>query len=158
MHENANISYQLQEARRLIRTVIDVQPRLSTGATGKSSEAIVMETVSSILSEWPELISIEMPTELSSSTIQKLFQKDESGRMLNSLSTVLLQEASRFNKLSIVVRTSLESILKAVKGLIVMSADLELVFRSLINNQVLERILRLIVRCLKNGQTVHIYP
>ena len=158
MHENANISYQLQEARRLIRTVIDVQPRLSTGATGKSSEAIVMETVSSILSEWPELISIEMPTELSSSTIQKLFQKDESGRMLNSLSTVLLQEASRFNKLSIVVRTSLESILKAVKGLIVMSADLELVFRSLINNQVLKRILRLIVRCLKNGQTVHIYP
>ncbi|KAJ3347863.1 Dynein heavy chain 6, axonemal, partial [Kappamyces sp. JEL0680] len=136
MHENANISYQLQETRRLITTVLDVQPRLSTGATGKSSEDIVMETASSILNEWPDTIYLDPNASNLPPVVHELFKRDDSGRMLNSLSTVLLQETARFNKLSLVVKTSLESILKAVKGLIVMSADLELVFRSLLNNQV----------------------
>ncbi|KAI8850637.1 hypothetical protein BC829DRAFT_441991 [Chytridium lagenaria] len=41
MHENANISYQLQESRRVVKTVLDVQPRLISGAGTASSEEIV---------------------------------------------------------------------------------------------------------------------
>jgi dynein heavy chain, axonemal len=148
MHENANISYQLQETRRLIRTVLEVQPRVVSGGAGSSNEEIVSELCSSILLGWPSQIILEVPTERprsggreeadseSKSILAKLFEKDENGRMLNSLSTVLLQEAARFNRLNEVVKNSLENVTKAVKGLIVMNAELELVFKSLLNNEV----------------------
>lgn len=149
MHENANISFQMQETRRLVRAVLDVQPRLISSGAGRSSEDIVSDIATSILSEWPPLIVIEVPAigrpdsasaraVLTDKDIvaEQLFKRDEAGRMINSLSTVLIQEAARFNKLSNVIRVSLENLLKAVKGLVVMSSELELVFKSLLNNEV----------------------
>nr|KAJ3422838.1 Dynein heavy chain 6, axonemal [Polyrhizophydium stewartii] len=147
MHENANISFQMQETRRLIRTVLDVQPHMSTSSGGKSSEELVTAIATVILDEWPSLLAIEVPSNRPGSAktagdaapspvTQELFKRDDAGRMINSLSTVLLQEAARFNKLNAIVKTSLESLIKAVKGLIVMSSELELVFKSLLNNEV----------------------
>jgi dynein heavy chain len=146
MHENANISYQLQEARKLIRTVLEVQPRLVSVGAGVSSEDLVSEMCSAILSEWPEPLTFDPDNKDSKTSEQddsdvpcrpaNLFDKDENGRMNNSLSTVLLQESARFNKLHNIVKISLENVTKAVKGLIVMNAELELVFKSLLNNEV----------------------
>ncbi|KAJ3281611.1 Dynein heavy chain 6, axonemal [Borealophlyctis nickersoniae] len=162
MHENANISYQLQETRRLVRTVLDVQPRLASTGTGRSSEEIVTGIASAILDDWPAPLILEIPVDAPSKRPQsaaarmldagggggggddsapnpvlvELFKKDAAGRMLNSLSTVLLQESVRFNKLNAIVKVSLENLIKAVKGLVVMSSELELVFKSLLNNEV----------------------
>jgi dynein heavy chain, axonemal len=137
MHENANISYQLQEARRLIKTVLDVQPRMSTGASGKSGDETVQDLATSILAEWPSMLSTDLDDNETSTILQlNLFKKDQTGRMINSLTTVMLQETYRFNKLNFVVRNSLENLCKAVKGLIVMSSELELVYKSLLNNEV----------------------
>ncbi|KAL7754338.1 hypothetical protein RI367_000319 [Sorochytrium milnesiophthora] len=146
MHPNANISYQVQETKRLVRTVLDVQPRLVSGGGGSSSEESVMSLANSILSAWPEPLVISLPTAIrmtsatkerpKSAVTETLFRMDESGRMLNSLSTVLYQESVRFNRLLRVVRGSLENLIKAIKGMIVMSAQLELVFNSLLNNEV----------------------
>ncbi|TPX75806.1 hypothetical protein CcCBS67573_g02914 [Chytriomyces confervae] len=147
MHENANISYQMQEAKRLIKTILEVQPRLVSGGAGKSPEEIVSELAASILDGLPGLLFTE-PIPGNMATIGKtdllaqkdvldsLFKKDASGRMLNSLSTVLCQESARFNKLLTVLKISLENLSKAVKGLVVMSAELEKVFQSLLNNEV----------------------
>lgn len=71
---------------------------------------------------------------------------------INSLSTVLSQEVDRFNNLLrvikvctanksvdnyiIIVQSSLKSIQKAIKGLVVMSEELERVYTSFLNNQV----------------------
>ena len=148
MHENANISYQLQESRRLIRSVLEIQPRISSAVGGKSSEEVVLDLATEILDQWPEKLVLEVPsqrptsgnlTNASRSTplLNELFKRDGDGRMLNSLSTVLLQETDRFNRLNDVVSRSLQDISKAVKGLIVMNSELELVFKSLINNEVL---------------------
>ena len=56
--------------------------------------------------------------------------------LMNSLSVVLLQEMDRFNKLLLVMRKSLVDLLKAIKGLVVMSQELDRMFASLLNNQV----------------------
>ncbi|KNC97013.1 uncharacterized protein SPPG_09508 [Spizellomyces punctatus DAOM BR117] len=156
MHENADISFQVQETRRLLRTVLEVQPRVvSSVAGGTSSEDIVTGIAMAILEDWPEILVIDLPPETEkrpksasarpqsaftgeapNPVLLNLFQKDETGRMLNSLSTVLAQESVRFNKLNGIVRSSLENLVKAVKGLVVMSLELELVYKSLLNNEV----------------------
>jgi len=163
MHENANISYQIQETKRVIKTIVDIQPRLVTSGSGKSNEDIVTDLANAMLSDWPSPLVIEMPSEekqessiedengeiVSQSTsslkfmnsgvtemMKFLFQKDENGRILNSLSTVLSQECVRFNKLLNTVKVSLENLIKAIKGFVVMSQELESVFDSLLNNEV----------------------
>lgn len=53
-----------------------------------------------------------------------------------SLSTVLLQEMERFDRLITVISTSLEQLQKAIKGEIVMSQDLDSMYLSFLNTQV----------------------
>lgn len=57
---------------------------------------------------------------------------------MDSLSTVILQEVARFNKLLTVMRASLEEIQKAIKGLVVMSSELDSMYISMLNIQVPE--------------------
>lgn len=64
-----------------------------------------------------------------------VFQKDEQNRVA-PLSTVLLQEVARFNRLLGVVNRSLRDLKKGVKGEIVMSQQLESVYLAFINNKV----------------------
>jgi dynein heavy chain len=52
------------------------------------------------------------------------------------MNTVLVQEVIRYNKLLVVMKKSLADILKALKGLVVMSGELEAMGTSLFNNQV----------------------
>ena len=57
---------------------------------------------------------------------------------MESLSTVLLQEVARFNRLLSVMRASLDELQKAIKGLVVMSSELDSMYLSMLNLQVPE--------------------
>jgi dynein heavy chain len=57
----------------------------------------------------------------------------------DSMNTVLVQEAIRYNALLAVLDSSLRATLKALEGIVVMSPDLEKVANSLYDNQVRAR-------------------
>ncbi|XP_066474528.1 dynein axonemal heavy chain 6 [Tiliqua scincoides] len=128
MHENANLAFQRKETHTLINIILEVQPRSTAQGSGKSNDEIVHELASSILHKIPEKLDMEAATET-------LFEKDDKGR-LNSLTTVLGQEVDRFNGLLRLLRTSLETLNKAIAGFVVMSEEMERVYHSFLNNQV----------------------
>ena len=54
------------------------------------------------------------------------------------MNTVLVQEVLRYNKLLSTIKSSLSDLLKAIKGLVVMSQQLETMSEKIFNNQVPE--------------------
>lgn len=50
---------QTQETNALITAVLEVQPRLASGGSGKTSDEIVYELADSILSKLPALLDME---------------------------------------------------------------------------------------------------
>jgi len=129
MHNNANLAFQKQETGELISTILEVQPRMSTGEGGKSADEIVLELAENILQKL-KVYNLDIDK-----ASPAMFQVDSKGR-LNSLTTVLQQEVERFNKLLQVIINSLETLMKAIEGLVVMSEQMELIYKSFLNNQV----------------------
>ncbi|KAG1679671.1 hypothetical protein FOA52_006190 [Chlamydomonas sp. UWO 241] len=128
MHANANISFQLQETRRLIDTVLSIQPRVATGGAGKGPDEIVGELALSLEGSLGKLLDRE-------DALPGLFDRTQAGQ-LNSLSVVLGQEMDRFNRLTAAMASSLRELQKAIRGMVVMSAELEAMYNSMLNNQV----------------------
>ena len=113
MHENADITKDLAETSLLINSVLSTQAQSSNSSGSKSKDDVLNEICTGILSLLPKDFSIE-------DSQQKYPVSYE-----ESMNTVLIQELVRFNKLLKVIRESLQNILKALKGLVVMSKDLE---------------------------------
>lgn len=129
MHDNANIAFQSQDANVVLRTILDVQPRMSSSSSGRTPDEIVYELAESIEEKLPKML-LDLDEAL-----EGTFDLDAHGRV-KSLSTVLRQEVDRFNKLLAVLWPSLRDVKRAIKGLVVMSAELELVYQSFLNNEV----------------------
>uniref|UniRef100_A0A1I8JJL9 Dynein_C domain-containing protein n=1 Tax=Macrostomum lignano TaxID=282301 RepID=A0A1I8JJL9_9PLAT len=102
MHENVDISRELQETRA---------PAGSSKAG--QSDSYLNEIATDILKKLPPNFDLE-------AAVRKFPVV-----YTESMNTVLTQEMERFNKLVGTVRSSLQSLEKAIKGLVVMNADLE---------------------------------
>lgn len=121
-------SRQRKETNSLISTILDVNPRSSAQQGGKSNDEIVCDLAESILAKLPrkhfnpaqaqalllrhtnDLFFLNLPPLLHlavrldmDEALESLFERDENGRV-NSLTTVLGQEADRFTKLLKVLR------------------------------------------------------
>ena len=131
MHENANITFQMQESESILFTTLSIQPR-DTGksGSGKGPDEIVDELAASISEQLPPLM---LKTEAAPGT----FARDKNG-LMDSLATFLGQEIARFNKLLQVMKKTLEGLRKAIKGIVVMSNELDKMYTSMLNNQVPE--------------------
>merc|ERR1719324_956751 len=95
----------------------------SSGGGGASAEDIVGEIANSVLAR--------MPGEFDLQEIQRVYPT----KYEESMNTVLIQEATRFNRLIAVVLASLKDMQKALKGLLLMSADLEAAFFSIFDGK-----------------------
>ena len=125
MHLNTNINYQLQESDRIVFTVLSIQPRVATAAGGKTPDELIIEKCKEIQDQLPMLLD-------RAEGKKELFKHDSKG-LLPSLSTVLLQEIERFNKLLKVMGNTLVDLTKAIQGFIVMSEELDTMYNALTN-------------------------
>jgi dynein heavy chain len=124
MHENVDISKDLSSTRLLFDSVLLTLG--STKAAGGDTDKKMADISNDILTKLPEIYNLELalrkyPTEYK-----------------ESMNTVLVQEMERFNKLIVVVRSSLQNLLKAIKGLVVMNQELEALSNSLLIGKVPE--------------------
>ncbi|XP_056267415.1 dynein axonemal heavy chain 1 [Pseudoliparis swirei] len=123
LHDNANISFAQNEAFALLGAVVRLQPR-AVAAGEKTLEERVEEIVAGIVEKIPRPFSVQEVME----KYPVLYEE--------SMNTVLIQEVIRYNTLLDVISQSLSDIVKALKGLVVMSSQLELMANSLFNNVV----------------------
>lgn len=123
LHDNATITKDQNQTNKLCGDILLTQSTGGGGGDGggggATQEELVESVASDILHRLPENFDMEI------AQIRFPVQWDE------SMNTVLCQELVRFNNLISTIRSSLESLRKALKGLVVMSAELENVSQSL---------------------------
>lgn len=112
LHDNANIAYQKQESGSMVEKVLSIQPRVSGGTGGLTPDEIVLEK--------SKQIKEQIPANLDRAEGLKDLFKTHNG-LLPSLTTVIVQEMEKFNRLLDVMRKSLADLVLAIGGFIVMS-------------------------------------
>ena len=123
LHDNANITFAQNETFRTLADLVELQPKTAS-AGGASREEIMEKTARDILSKVPQPFKITAIME----KYPVMYEQ--------SMNTVLVQEIIRYNKLLAAIHRTLQDLLKALKGLVVMSQELEEMSKSLFNNQV----------------------
>ncbi|KAI5095774.1 dynein heavy chain 12, axonemal isoform X1 [Silurus meridionalis] len=127
MHENVDISKDLQQTKLLFDSLILTQGGGSNGGGSSASDNNLLDIASDILSKLPENFNIE-------AALEKFPVRYE-----ESMNTVLVQEMERYNNLCKTISVSLQNLLKAIKGLVVMDAELEAIANSLLLGKVPEK-------------------
>eukprot|EP00397_Hematodinium_sp_SG-2012_P000066 GEMP01000066.1.p1 GENE.GEMP01000066.1~~GEMP01000066.1.p1 ORF type:complete len:3524 (+),score=879.37 GEMP01000066.1:529-10572(+) len=123
MHENCNITCALGETADLLENILAMAPK-SGGGGGKSAEEVMDEIAGALDEQTPKPFDLDDVEE----RFPAMYEE--------SMNTVLKQETLKYNKLLVVIRTTLPAFRKALKGLVVMSQDLDELGVQLFNNQV----------------------
>ncbi|KAK6642963.1 hypothetical protein RUM43_004465 [Polyplax serrata] len=117
LHTNAGITRDLQNTKNLFTTMLLIQEESSGGDS--SSDSLLLDIAKDILSKLPKNFDLELAITNYPVTYTE------------SMNTVLVQEMERFNRLLSVVRSTLQALQKAIKGLVVMTPALDTMATSL---------------------------
>eukprot|EP00937_MAST-01D_sp_MAST-1D-sp2_P000693 g693.t1 len=121
MHENANITKNQNETTSLFTNILVTQS--NTGGGGGEGGTSKEDTMDLVAADILDKLMDEFDME------QVLIRYPV--KWAESMNTVLSNELTRFNRLIKKVKSSLVSVRKAIKGLVVMSAELEALGNSL---------------------------
>ena len=124
LHENANITKSQFETDKVLTAVLITESGQEGGGGGASREETIESVATDILNKLPELFDME------AAMLKYPVSREE------SMNTVLHQELYKFNGLMSLAKSSLNSIKKAVKGLVVMSAALDGLGKNLFFGQI----------------------
>ncbi|DBA76763.1 TPA: hypothetical protein ACH3X2_008790 [Trebouxia sp. C0005] len=120
LHQNADITRDQNDTALMFQSLASTSGGNSSGGPGGgASEALVAGLVRECLLALPPAFDLE--------AVQRKYPV----LYEESMNTVLVQEMTRFNKLTGVIRESLQSIHLALQGLVVMSGELEAAYRSI---------------------------
>ncbi|XP_058438166.1 dynein axonemal heavy chain 12 isoform X3 [Marmota monax] len=126
LHENVDISKDLQQTKILFESLLLTQGgSKQTGSSG-STDQILLEITEDILNKLPFDFDIE-------TALMKYPVRYE-----ESMNTVLVQEMERFNNLITTIHNTLWDLKKAIKGVVVMDSALEALSGSLLVGKVPE--------------------
>ncbi|XP_070246928.1 dynein axonemal heavy chain 12 isoform X4 [Myotis yumanensis] len=126
LHENVDISKDLQQTKVLFESLLLTQGgSKQTGSSG-STDQILFEISRDILQKLPNDFDIE------AALLTYPVSYEE------SMNTVLVQEMERFNNLIKTIRSTLQDLEKAIKGVVVMDSALEALSGSLLVGKVPE--------------------
>ncbi|KAL2642111.1 hypothetical protein R1flu_009698 [Riccia fluitans] len=118
LHDNADMTKDQQESELFCSALLSTQSATRL-TTGKSKEDVVFELAREMLRTLPPDFDIE----LTRYKYPVLY--------MESMNSVLVQEMVRFNRLTSVIRSSLNTLRKALKGKVVMSPDMEALAQSI---------------------------
>ncbi|KAK4887372.1 hypothetical protein RN001_003643 [Aquatica leii] len=123
LHSNADISCAQAYTYQCLNTLLLLQPK-QVGGAAASQEEVTSNMALGILEVLPKRFNLGKISEKYPVSYGE------------SLNTVLGQEAIRYNKLLVIIESTLRDLLKALKGLVVMSETLEKMTGSLFSNMV----------------------
>jgi dynein heavy chain len=123
LHSNAEVTYQQGEAFTMFSNLLQVQTQAG-GSAGQTREEVIFGLATDLLKAVPVRFDQK-------GVVAKYPQKYE-----DSMNTVLVQQTDMYNKLLAVVKRSLKDLLKAIKGIVVMSGELEAMANSMFDNLV----------------------
>jgi dynein heavy chain, axonemal len=123
MHDNANITCAITGVDEAFAIILSLQPRVAAGA-GASREDQIGDAAVAMAQQLPKLFDVE--------AIGMLYPTD----YYESMNTVLVQEAQRYNNLLSTLHLTLNQLPKALKGLVVLSAELEKMATSVYDQKV----------------------
>lgn len=116
MHDNAQIASANFETFSLFEICSSLQRSGSMGGGNEGAREKLIETVALNINR-----KIQQKGEFETELIQMIYPVVYE----QSMNTVLIQEAVRYNKLISVILDTLPQLLRALKGLVVMSSELE---------------------------------
>eukprot|EP01038_Epipyxis_sp_PR26KG_P004763 gene4763-6681_t len=126
LHDNATLTKDQNDTNALLNSILDTEGSSGGskgGGTGSKEDAIA-SVAADIAMKTPENYDMEY-AQLKYPVLWE-----------ESMNTVLCQELIRFNNLLSLMRSSLDNIQKAVKGLVVMSSELEVLGNALFVNRI----------------------
>jgi dynein heavy chain len=56
MHENSNLTFKINESAKILATILDIQPRVSKSAVGKSSDELILELILELQEQQPAIL------------------------------------------------------------------------------------------------------
>ncbi|XP_058027873.1 dynein axonemal heavy chain 12 [Ahaetulla prasina] len=126
LHDNVDISKDLQQTKIIFESLLLTQGGSNQGGSKSGGDSTLYEIADDILNKLPKDYDIE------AALIKYPVRYEE------SMNTVLVQEMERFNNLIRTIRTTLVNLKKAIKGLVVMDSELEALCASLLIGKVAE--------------------
>jgi dynein heavy chain len=113
LHGNADITYQTNTAKTVLNTILNIQPKESSGGSGETRESVVHRIAQDMLDKLPpDYISYEVKA--------RLIKMDA----LTSMNIFLRQEIDRMQKVISTVRRTLIDLKLAIDGTIIMNESL----------------------------------
>lgn len=133
MHENANLVYQTKTTQFVLDTILEGQPRQAGGGGGDSGGA---DQTNDMVIGMIKQIAGTIVRKISADNAYGPQMEPDAGGRMPSLTTVLLQETDRYNRMLAHVHHTLVELERAIRGLVVMSEQLESLFVAMVANRV----------------------